>query len=201
VLALLLKKKPGDTFKTSYAAPGRANMFPASYAAARGGRPPVRSGGLFYKPTLTFTRRRPIGTGATNGRGDIVIGRAAYGLTAAERSEQIRLTLFHERVHQMLAPKLNVLRELRAYMQMSAYRRSYLLRYIEEAMAETYAQVRVHGIGTQYLLKGLKFPVNAHYAITITALRSEAAGILLGPIVVGGMTYNVYYGASTYSQE
>lgn len=156
---------------------------------------------MFYKPTLTFTRRRPIGTGATTGRGDIIIGRAAYGLTAAERAQQIRLTIFHERIHQLLAPKLNVLRELRTYMQMSAYRRSYLLRFIEEAMAETYAQVRVHGLGKEYLLKGLRFPVNAHYAITITALRGEAAGILLGPITVGGMTYNVYYGAAASAQQ
>ncbi len=98
-------------------------------------------------------------------------------------------------MHQLLVPKLTVLHELRTYMQMSAYRRSYVLRYLEEGMAETNAQLRVYGLASEYLLTGLKFPVNSHCAISMTTLRGEVAGILLGPITVGGMVYNVYDGA------
>ena len=138
-----------------------------------------------------------IGQGGTRPTGDISIGRASYGTTAAERAQQLRLTVFHERVHQLLAPKIYVLREIRIYAQMSAYRRSYILRYLEEAMAETYAQFRVFGFDKEHLLSGIKFPIGHHYEITITALRGEARGVLLGPITVGGMIYNVYYGATT----
>lgn len=193
VLALLLKKKPGDTLKTQYTRqsggrplPGFRTVFP---------RPLPRGPGFRYRPTIKFTNRKVVGQGGTRPTGDIVIGRTSYGASAATRSEQLRLTLFHEKVHQVLAPKVYVLRELRIYLQMSAYRRSYILRYVEEAMAETYAQFRVFGLDKEHLLSGVKFPLGSHYKITASALANEARGLLLGPINVGGMVYTVYYGA------
>jgi hypothetical protein len=39
---------------------------------------------------------------------------------------------------------------------------------------------------------GIKFPIAAQYT-TVAALGGEVAGLLLGPINVGGMIYNAYH--------
>jgi hypothetical protein len=63
-----------------------------------------------------------------------------------------------------------------------------LLRYLEEALAETYALVRTEGMGS--VVEGLKFPVQNGY-VTVVSMTREATGILIGTIVVGGTTYRV----------
>ena len=73
-----------------------------------------------------------------------------------------------------------------------AYGAKHTKPFIEEAMAETYAQLRVSGINLNSLLKGITFPLNGGYTITVTKAGSEAAGILLGPVNVGGMVWNVW---------
>ena len=55
----------------------------------------------------------------------------------------------------------------------------------------------MNGLGTEYVLKGLKFPFGSNYEITVSALASEGKGILIGPITVGGMIYLVYFGVRT----
>lgn len=47
----------------------------------------------------------------------------------------------------------------------------------------------------------MKFPLGAKYEITVALLGTEVRGILLGPITVGGMVYNVYEGERTESYE
>jgi hypothetical protein len=98
----------------------------------------------------------------------------------------IALVRFHEQVHSILSPKLNFLREFRANVTMTAYEKSSLLRYTEEALAETYAQLRVNGI--KEVFTGLRFPIKEGY-VTLSDVVTEAA---IGTILAGGVTYGVY---------
>lgn len=195
VLALLLRKKPGDTFKTT-----KGGVRVPRYSgeiAKKMNLPRNTSPGWRYRPKVVFTKRNEVRQGATNIAGDIRVGRNYYPntMSAAQAKEEMLVTLYHEQVHQFIAPKFYLFRELRAFMRQSGYLRSYLLRYLEEALAETIGQMRARGMSTEYLIQGLKFPiVNTEYQITYSLLRSEAGGILLGPVVVGGIVYNVFYG-------
>lgn len=76
---------------------------------------------------------------------------------------------------------------------MDAYKRSYILRYIEEAAAEAYGLRKVGGVQPGELTH-IEFALNGNYGITVARVDEEAHGILLGPVVVGGATFNAYYG-------
>jgi hypothetical protein len=69
-----------------------------------------------------------------------------------------------------------------------------MLRYLEEALAESYAQLRVNGI--KGLPAGIRLPVaSGAYNLTISGILREAAvagGIYLGTITVGGIVMHVY---------
>lgn len=54
----------------------------------------------------------------------------------------------------------------------------------------------MRGLGKGDQIVGYKFPFDGNYTITLTAMRTEAAGIFLGPVTVGGVTYQAYYGVS-----
>ncbi len=132
-------------------------------------------------PRITRPFRLPSGAlGETDAWGNIAVSRN-QSLT-----EQ-RLTLYHEWVHSILSPRFGPLRQLRAQLRFSAYQRSALLQYLEEAMAESYAQLRVHGM--QNILVGIRFPVAGGY-ITISQMTSE--GVALGNIILGGARFTVY---------
>ena len=190
VLALLMKKKPGDIFDKPL-----TRMRPLPSVAEMEAALP-KSPGLFYKPRLVFTRAKWAGEGGTNVPGDIRLGRNFFG-DAGPAAEQVKYALYHEKVHQFLTPKLQIFRGFRVKLAREGYRNSFILRYLEEALAETVSQLRVNGLGTEYVLKGLKFPFGANYEITVTALATEGKGILIGPITVGGMIYHVYFGIPT----
>jgi hypothetical protein len=84
------------------------------------------------------------------------------------------------------------LRNVRADLAMTAYQRSQFLRYLEEALAETYAQVSVRGI--RGLPDGITFPLKGDgYALTIKGVVTEGA---IGSFTVGGVTYGVFVLAS-----
>jgi hypothetical protein len=183
VLILLFRKKPADTFKNSWGRP-----MPKYSAAFKSPLP--SNPGLFYKPKLRFTNTKFAGEGGTNPVGDIRIGRTGTGPQAIDA---IREAIFHEKVHQFLAPKLQIFREIRIYAAQSGYRRSYILRYLEEAMAETIALLRSRGLSRGTLLQGLRFPIGPRYNISWALIGTEAKGILLGPVTVEGMVYNVFY--------
>lgn len=104
-------------------------------------------------------------------------------------ADAITQTLLHERVHQFLTPKLYFLREVRIKFAIEGYNRSYLLRYLEEALAQTYALVKT--VGPQATLDGIAFPVKNGY-VTVAAMGREVRGILLGTVLVSGVTYKVY---------
>ncbi|MGG6196117.1 hypothetical protein ACQV2B_18805 [Pantoea allii] len=193
-LALLLRKKPDDTFKTSY-----RNFKMPRYSAKIGramNAPRNSSSKWRYMPTIRITDRESAGRGSTNHWGDITIGRQydRTQKTSKEATQDMLVAIYHERVHQFIAPKFYLLRELRTFMRWSAYNKSYLLRYLEEALAETIGLLRAKGMSVNHLIEGFRLPLTTNYEITYTLLRHETAGILLGPVTVGGLMYNVYYG-------
>ncbi len=194
VLAILFKKRPTDTFKTPYR--GVAMPKYSKSIASRMSLPRNTNPGWRYRPKITFTDRLPAGTGRTSISGDITIGRMfdRTQKSSKEAVHQILEAIYHERVHQFIAAKFYMLREFRSFMRHSGYTKSYLLRYFEEALAETVAKLRANSLSPKYIIEGLKFPLGDNYQITYTILRSETTGILLGPVVVSGVMYNVYYG-------
>jgi hypothetical protein len=188
VMALLLKNRPGDTFKHPLTFRNGVPCLPAFEVAMKMQLP--RNAPLVYKPRLVFTSKRAAGEGGTKSwSGDITVSRRGT-------HEDRLLAIYHERVHSFLVPKLYLLRNLRCYIARAGYVRSYLLRYFEEALAETIARSRVHGFSRANLLAGIQFPLQArNYQISVIALSEEMRGICFGPINVGGMVYKVYAGA------
>lgn len=81
---------------------------------------------------------------------------------------------------------MNGLRELRADIGMKAYAKSELCRYLEEALAESYAQVKVNGL--RALPDGLAFPMRNGY-VTLGRVAGEGA---IGTIAYGGVLYTVH---------
>ena len=113
--------------------------------------------------------------------------------------EEIELTKFHEDFHRFLTPKLQTftwLRQARTVLKTNGYLKSYLLRYVEEALAETFAQVRANN--WRRIFEGVKFPIGDEGYVKVSKMGIEAAGILLGPVNVSGMWFNVYF---TYSKD
>jgi hypothetical protein len=112
------------------------------------------SGGLRYKPTIGQDPTMAAGEGITSFWGDILV--SSHG-SAADRA----LVLLHEKVHQALSPRLFLLRDYRVSNRASSYVRSSLWRYLEEALAETVAQVGVNGF--RGFFDGVKFPIKNGY--------------------------------------
>jgi hypothetical protein len=113
----------------------------------------------------------------------------AYGAIQVSRDQSLteqRLTLLHELVHRYLSPRTGPFRQLRAELSMSAYARSALLRYLEEALAEGYAQLRVNGLAKALL--AYRFPLQGGY-MTVSQLAGE--GLAIGTIVLGGALFYV----------
>ncbi len=149
--------------------------------------PPPRSGRFFYRPTITRGVNLPPGVpGKTTDWGDILISWRVSGREA-------RLTELHERVHSILTAKLYRLRRFRVQVSANSYSKSELLRYLEEALAETFAQACVNG--PRGIITGIVFPVREGY-VNLSGFPSmghEVRGILLGPVTVGGMLYTAHY--------
>lgn len=74
---------------------------------------------------------------------------------------QRAVALLHEKVHQFLVPKVYILQHYRVGNRAGSYVRSSLWRYIEEALAETIAQVTVEGFRNAF--SGLRFPIRNGY--------------------------------------
>lgn len=121
--------------------------------------------------------------------GDSLGETTAYGVISVARNQSLseqRVTLFHELVHRYFSPRIGPFRRLRAEINMSAYSRSALLRYLEEALAEGYGQLRVHGLGKA--LGAIKFPLQGGY-VTVSQLATE--GLAIGTITLGGTLFHV----------
>lgn len=192
VMALLLKKapkvlnQPRNRMGTKLATP---------YNKKTIGTPPKTEGSIFYKPKTTIlpnSNRLGKSGGITNQWGDVY-------LVLSKVASEAKAAKIHELVHRFLTPKLQVFPRLRQNMTIlksNSYMKSYILRYLEEALAETVAQMATRGVNWRSLLVGLKFPFGTNGGtmyVTKAAMKTEAMGVLLGPINVGGMVFNVYY--------
>lgn len=136
-----------------------ALLFRGRPATGRGGKidigsPPPRMPGVRYKPTTIKSAALGAGEGSTSVWGDIEIS------TRGSASEQ-KIVLLHERIHQFLTPRLYLLRNFRIENRTTSYFRSSLSRYLEEALAETVAQVGVNGVRSFFV--GIRFPVQSGY--------------------------------------
>lgn len=87
----------------------------------------------------------------------------------------------HEGVHQFLSPRSGPLRGLRADVGMAGYNRSHLIRYLEEAAAET--------VGTGSLRAGLRFPLQGGYGLSKGRIMLEGAAYVGG---TAAATYGAY---------
>jgi hypothetical protein len=113
----------------------------------------------------------------------------AYGAIRVARNQSLteqRLTLFHELVHRFFSPRAGPFQQIRAELRMSAYARSALLKYLEEALAEGYGQLQVHGLAQA--LDAIRFPLAGGY-VTVSQLAAE--GTAIGTIVLGGTLFRV----------
>jgi hypothetical protein len=116
-------------------------------------------------------------------------GTTEYGVILVSRDQSLteqRITLFHELVHRYFSPRTGPLRQIRAELRIAAYRRSALLRYLEEALAEGYAQLRVHGLARAFAV--YRFPLQGGY-VTVSQMASE--GRAIGTITLGGALFKV----------
>lgn len=102
-------------------------------------------------------------------------------------------TFNHELVHRFFCPKWYFLRDVRVQVALQGYNRSYLLRYLEEAICQGIATFRARGFRTFKRPFGwASFPVRNGY-VTISAMKNEAQSLFLGPINLGEITYNVFF--------
>ncbi|MDQ0590496.1 hypothetical protein [Variovorax paradoxus] len=119
--------------------------------------------------------------------GGIAGSTSLFGDVSIARSQSLteqRITLFHELVHRYFSPRTGPLRQLRAELRWSAYSRSSLLRYLEEALAEGYGQLKVHGLAQA--LGAYRFPIQNGY-VTVSQLAVE--GMYIGRILIGGSSF------------
>lgn len=92
--------------------------------------------------------------GMTSQWGDIV-------LLVANNIDDVNAVKMHELVHRFLIPKLQMfpkLRQFSAVLKNQGYLRSNILRYLEEALAETVAQLTVYGVNWRNFMVGVRFP-------------------------------------------
>jgi uncharacterized membrane protein YeaQ/YmgE (transglycosylase-associated protein family) len=141
--------------------------------------PPPPAQGLRYQPKTTNNASLSrFVEGDTNFWGDIRLSWKLFG------SNKDRV-LLHEKVHRFLRPKVDVLRSYRASNQAASYTRSSLWRYLEEALAETIAQVGVNGF--KQFFYGIRFPVKNQYMFLRQAggFNSQLGGAGLIPELKG----------------
>lgn len=182
VLAVLFRGRPQG---------GRVRVGPA----------PPRTPGSRYRPTITQDAGAAAGTGSTSFWGNI---RVSTNGSATDRA----LVLLHEKVHQFLAPKLYLLRDFRVNNRGSSYFGSSLWRYIEEALAETIAQVGVNGF--RQFFTGIRFPVENGYVYLTrgggysAVMRGHGivpeAASLVATGTAAGIAFDLYFQTGTPSR-
>ena len=155
----LLLRGPIKAARARYAAPARVGAPPPP------GTPPSTTS----EPTLPNNA-----LGSTDAYGNIKISLQQSAASAKE-------TLLHELVHRFFSPRLALLRRFRAQLNIDAYARSWLLRYLEEMLAEGFAQLRANGVLSTF--KALYFPITEGY-VTLSDVITE--GTVIGTITLAG---------------
>lgn len=187
-LGLLFKGRPKGTFKTLHGSMPSYKVFKSVMPA--GG--PTR----MYEAKVIFTKAKFAGEGGTDPQNVARVGRdwVPGALSKAAARRNFRKGYYHERVHQRYNQGFSRLGRPALYLKLGSYKRSFILRYLEEAAAEARALWKVgghvHPEPTWY-----EFPFDKRYQITLALIGHEVNGILLGPVTVGGAMYNAYFGS------
>ena len=179
IMAILLRRSV-KTIQATRGANVLEAMRPRSPGLPNVGADP-EAGRLWSRPGIIDDPTLPAGEGSTSPFGEVRLS------TAGSASEQA-LVRAHELVHRFLTPRFGPLRTFRVQLGMAGYLRSALLQYLEEAMAETVAQLRVNGFSG--VIEGIRFPVDNGY-ITISDMMSEGAAI--GTITAGTQHFTVQF--------
>jgi hypothetical protein len=143
--------------------------------------PDPEAGRIWSRPAIKTDPALGPGEGSTSPFGEV-------RLSPRGTPNEQALVRAHEMVHRFLTPRLGILRTFRVRLAMSGYMRSALLQYLEEAMAETVAQLRVNGFSG--VLTGVKFPVANGY-VTVSSLATE--GVAIGTITAGAQLFTVRF--------
>lgn len=170
VLAVLFRRRP----VTKRVSPGEA---------------PTPTPGRRYSPSTRVDPALPVGSAYCSWWGDIYLNSISTG------TEQAML-LFHERVHQILTPKLYLLRNVRVEMRVGGYTGSSLYRFLEEWLAYAVGHGRVKE--WQAMFASIAFPVQRGYvywvregsnpALAVWGGRGiipEGAGLIATGLVLG----------------
>lgn len=179
IMAILLRRSVKE-IQISRGANVMDAMRPKNPGLPKVGADP-EAGSLWSKPGIKSEPNLPAGEGSTSPFGEVKLSPAG---SATEQA----LVRAHELVHRFLTPRFGVLRTFRVQLRMSSYLRSSLIRYLEEAIAETVAQLRVNGF--KGVLDGVRFPVQNGYML-ITDMVSEGAAI--GTIAAEGQFFSVQF--------
>lgn len=138
-----------------------------------------RGGGSASRKALRWTRDLPAGVGETDWAGNMIVSKLGT------RSDRL-LVLLHESTHSFLTPPGRFLQSIRR----ALYQKTMTFRYLEEALAESVAQVGARSVTKSSLHNairvGLAFPIREGY-VTARGLMKEVA-IGAGAVAVTGST-------------
>lgn len=173
---------------------------PRTYQGGLRAKGPPTAVGAAYRPTLRWSKFEPnygrvaAGDGWTTSWGDIVVSSRGSAKTR-------QLVMFHERIHQILTPKLYPLRDFRYANRNASYRYSSLSRFLEEALAETYAQLKVNGLSEG--INAIRFPIRQSYVYLLRrggfqpkmmghGVVPELLGLAVGAIQIDGIWHDIH---------
>jgi hypothetical protein len=160
------------------------------------------AGETFYKPKervvqMVTENGRQV-AGVTRSSGDIEVSYIAHLEGDEVNSIEMYRTLMHERVHSWLSPKFFLFRDARIAVNDWGYSNVALLRLLEEAMAQTYANCKVDGVNFGSIFQGLKFPFQHKEYLYLThidrAISEFTGAILVGYFMVHGDRWKVSRG-------
>lgn len=171
--------------KINAATVGTRSRFPGAQLVQR-----IARRFTFGSITITADPSLKAGDGATD-----IFGNIWYSPHGSLQDQQ--LAIAHEKVHSWLSPKFGPLRELRGNIGQFFYNNSALMCYLEEALAETIAQMKVVGVGPRSFFKGITFPVRNGYI----TLRRLAGDSLIAVTVLGVKYYVTHTPAPTADRE
>lgn len=176
ITALLFRRNIRDVRARggiTYRAPGLMHVEPP---------PPIPRGQWFYKAKVS----RPVSlqggaAGVCDWYGNIYV-------TRTQSLTEQQITLYHEWVHSVMSPRFKIFLHFRARLKATGYNTSSLLKYVEEALAEGYAQLPR---GIRDAFRAFTFPVGPppYGYVTVGQLASESAAI--GSIIAGGQVLRV----------
>lgn len=147
------------------------------------------SGGKRYAPVTRTDPDLVAGKAFTSWYGDIVVSSKDTGV-------ELAISIFHERVHQLLTPKLYLLRDFRIEMRVGTYTGSSLWRWFEEILAYTVGYGRVRDWWTMF--ESISFPTRSGYVYWLKRGASsdwagwggrgivpEGAGLIAAGLMIG----------------